>query len=145
MDWKSEAILKLKEYSAKKVSIDNLTEEIRELQYRRRSIRGSASDGAPVAGGTNKREDMLLNTIVLQKELEENLRIVTRWVRKVEKALDELTDEEKNILSRFYIYAEKGAAERLALDLGIDHKTVYYRKNCALEKFTYAMYGCLKN
>ena len=145
MDWRSEAIQKLKEYSAKKVSIENLTGEIRELQYRRRSIKSPSADGAPVAGGTNVREDMLLSTIVLQKELEENLRIVTRWVRKVEKALNELTDEEKTILSRFYIYAEKGAAERLSSDLGIDIKTVYWRKIQAIRKFTLALYGCLEN
>lgn len=145
MDWKIEAKEKLKTYSAKKVSVGNLSDEIRELQYHRRSIHSSTSDGTPVSGGTNKREDMLLNTLVLQKELEENLRIVTRWVRRVEKALDELTDEERVILSRFFIYPEKGAAERLACDLGIDPKTVYYRKDRALEKFTYAMYGCLKN
>lgn len=145
MDWRNEAKEKLKIYSVKKVSVDNLSDEIRELQHRRRSIRSAASDGTPVSGGTNIREDMLLNTIVLQKELEENLRIVTRWVRTVEKALNELTDEERAILNRFFIYPEKGAAERLSLDLGIDPKTVYYRKDRALEKFTYALYGCIKN
>lgn len=145
MDWKSEAILKLKEYSAKKVSIDNLTEEIRELQYRRRSMKSPSADGAPVAGGTTKREDMLLNTLVMQKELEENLRIVTRWVRRVEKALGELTEEEKTVLSRFFIYPEKGAAERLSIDLGIDIKTVYWRRTQAIRKFTLALCGCLEN
>ena len=99
------------------------------MVYRRRSIRSSTSDGAPVAGGTTKREDMLLNAMVLQKELEENLRIVTRWVKRVEKALNELSDEDRILLNRFYIYPEKGAAERLASDFGVDTKTVYHRKD----------------
>ena len=143
MDWTVLAKEKLKEYSLKKVSIENLTDEIKELQYRRRSIRSAISDGSPVAGGTNKREDMLLNTIVLQKELEENLRIVTRFVRGVENALDELSEEERTILERFFIHSEKGAAERLAMELGIDVKTVYHRKDRALNRFTKALYGCL--
>ena len=145
MDWKAESIQKLKEYSAKKVSVENLSDEIRELQYRRRSIRSATSDGSPVSGSTTKREDMLLNTIVLQKELAENLHFVGRWVKRVEKALNELTEEERIILSRFYIYPEKGAAERLSCDFGIDVKTVYYRKNQAIRRFTLALCGCIEN
>lgn len=143
VDWTAVAKDKLKEYSLKKASISNLTDEIRELQYRRSSIRSAMSDGSPVAGGTNKREDKLLNTIVLQKELEENLRIVTRWVRRVENALSELSEEERIILERFLIHPEKGAAERLAMDLGVDIKTVYHRKDRAVKRFTMALCGCL--
>lgn len=143
MEWKKEATEKLREYSLKRASVGNLTDEIRDLQYRRRSIRSAMSDGSPVAGGTNKREDMLLNTIMLQKELEENLRIVTRWVKRVENALDELSEEERTILERFFIHPEKGAAERLAMDLGVDVKTVYHRKDRAVKRFTMALCGCL--
>lgn len=143
MDWTKVATEKLKEYSLKKASIGNLTDEIQTLQYRRRSIRSAMSDGSPVAGGTNKREDMLLNTIMQQKELMENLRIVTRWVSRVENALNELSEEERTILDRFFIHPEKGAAERLAMDLGIDIKTVYHRKDRAVNRFTNALCGCL--
>ena len=69
MDWKSEAIQKLNEYELKKVSKENLAAEILEIQYKRRSVRSAVSDGMPVTNGTNKREDMLLNSLVLQKEL----------------------------------------------------------------------------
>ena len=145
MDWKTIAKDKLYNYSAKKTSVANLTDEIRELEYRRRGIRSATSDGTPVAGGTNKREEMLLNTIASQEELKENLRDASRWVKRVERGLAELTEEENTILSRFYINPEKGAAERLAMDLGIDVKTVYWRKDRALRKFTMAMYGCVEN
>ena len=144
MNWVTVAKDRLCNYSTKKTSMVNLVDEIKELEYRRRSIRSSTSDGSPVAGGTNKREDMLVNTMVTEGEMKENLRIVSRWLRRVERGLAELTDEEKTILERFYIYPEKGAAERLATDLGIDVKTVYARKDRALAKFTIAMFGCEK-
>lgn len=140
-DWKQEAIEKLKEYSLKKNSIATLTDEIRELQSRRRSIQSSGSDGMPVSGGTNRREDMLTGTIVRQKELEENLRVVSRWVKRVEAGLAALDEKERCILERFYIHPEKNAADRLAMDFGIDVKTVYYRKNIAVIRFTKALYG----
>lgn len=145
MDWTVVAKDKLYNYSAKKTSAVNLADEIRELEYRRRSIRSSSSDGAPMPGGTSKREDMLLNTMVRQEELKENLRTVSRWIKRVDRGLAELTEEEIVILTRFYIHPEKGAAERLALDLGIDVKTVYWRKDRALRKFTTAMCGCVEN
>lgn len=142
MDWSVIAKDKLKSYAAKKASIDNLSDEIRELEARRKSIRSATADGTAVQGGGSKREDMLLSSIVLQDEMEENLLAVENWVNRVEKGLAVLSQEEKTILDRFYIYPERGAAERLAIDLGIDVKTVYHRKNRALRKFTIAMCGC---
>ena len=129
------------DYRFKKNSITTITDEIRELQHNRRSIHSAGVDGAPVSGGTNRREDMLIGTIVKQKELEENLRIVSRWVKRVETALQALDEDEVTILERFFIYPEKNAANRLAMDYGIDVKTVYYRRNTALNHFTKALYG----
>ena len=84
---------------------------------------------------------MLIGTIARQKELEENLRIVSRWVKRVETALMSLTEPERVFLDRFFIHPEKSAADRLAMDFGIDVKTVYYRKNIAVTRFTKALYG----
>ena len=142
MDWTVIAKDKLKCYSAKKASIDNLRDEIKELEYRRRGIRAATGDGTAVQGGGSKREDMLLNSIALQDEMEENLLVVENWVKRVDKGLAVLSEEEKTILDRLYIHPERGAADRLASDLGIDVKTVYHRKDRALRKFTTAMCGC---
>ncbi len=145
MDWTTVAKDKLYNYSAKKASAVNLAEEIRELEYRRRSIRSATSDGSPVAGGTNKRDARILNSMVLEEEYKESLHIISRWLRRVERGLSVLNEEERQLLDRFYIYREKGAAERLAMDLGVDIKTVYWRANQALEKFTTAMCGRIKD
>lgn len=141
MNWKMIAVEKLKDYGAKKAGVQNLSEEIREVEQRRRSIRSATSDGTAVSGGGSRREDVMLNSIAHQDEMEENLLATEAWVKRVERGLTELSEDERVILNRFYIYPEKGAAERLAMDLGIDVKTVYHRKDKALRKFTLAMCG----
>lgn len=145
MNWKYIAVDKLKDYGARKTGVVNLADEIRELEYRRRSIRSATGDGTPVQGGGSRREEMLLNTITLQDEMEENLLLTEGWIARVERGLAVLNAEERTILNRFYIYPEKGAAERLAMDLGIDVKTVYSRKDNALRKFTMAMCGIVES
>ena len=67
-----------------------------------------------------------------QKELEINLQGSQKWIKRVENGLSVLDEEERKILERFYIKPERGAAERLSMDLGIDVKTVYHRKDRAL-------------
>lgn len=142
MNWKSVAIDKLKDYGAKQIGVQNMSEEIQELKVRRRGIRSASSDSIAVHGGGSGMEDALLNSIVLQKELEINLQGSQKWIKRVEKGLSVLDEEERKILERFYIKPERGAAERLSMDLGIDVKTVYHRKDRALRKFTIAMCGC---
>ena len=141
MNWRTVAVDKLKDYQSRKIGVGNLKEEISELKYRRRGISSPTGDGTPVTGGGSGREDTLLNSFAWQAELEENLLIANRWVRRVEQGLSVLAEDERTIIDRFYIHPEKGAAERLAMDLGIDAKTVYHRKDRALRKFTLAMYG----
>lgn len=143
LNWRTIAVDKLKDYRAKKIGSENLEDEIQELEYRRRSIRSATGDGTPVKGGGSGREDVLLSSIVLQDEKTEALSATNRWVERVERGLAVLTTEERTILDRFYILPEKGAAERLAMDLGVDVKTVYHRKDRALRKFTIAMCGCV--
>lgn len=145
MNWKTIAVDKLKDYRAKKAGTENLTEEISELEHRRRSIRSATSVSSPVKGGGSGREDMMLNSIVLQDEKTESLSMTNRWIERVERGLEVLNSEEYTILDRFYIHPEKGAAERLAMDLGIDVKTVYFRKDRALRKFTIAMCGLVES
>lgn len=143
MNWRTIAVDKLKDYRVKIAGKGNLEDEISELESRRRGIRSATADGNPVRGGGSGREDMMLNSIALQDEKEEVLLMTDRWIERVERGLAELNSEERTILDRFYIHPEKGAAERLAMDLGVDVKTVYFRKDRALRKFTIAMCGCV--
>lgn len=142
MNWKVIAIDKLKDYGAKKIGIQNMREEIQDLEVRRRGIRSASADRIAVHGGGDGKEYAMLNSMTLQSELEINLLCTRKWVTRVERGLAVLEEDERTLLEKFYIHPERGAAERLAMDLGIDVKTVYHRKDRALRKFTIAMCGC---
>lgn len=141
MNWKFEAVDKLKQYEAKKQSLHSIPEEIRRLESAMQSIRSATADGTPVKGGGSGREDMMLSNIVHREELERSLEQAKIWVELVDAGLEILSDEERLVLDRFYIHPEKGAADRLAGDLMVDVKTVYRRKDAAIRHFTVCLYG----
>lgn len=141
MNWKSEAIDKLKQYEAKKHSLENIPKEIERLESEMEGIRSSASDGGLAGGGSGRRDDTYLSNIVHREELGRQLEQADKWVALVDAGLELLNAEERLILDRFYIHPEKGAADRLAGDLRIDIKTVYRRKDAALRHFTISLYG----
>lgn len=141
MNWKSEAMEKLRLYEAKKRSLQNIPEEIKRLESAMRGIRSATADGTPVSGGGSGREDMMLSNIVQREELERSLDQVKKWVALVDAGLEILSEEERLILDRFYVHPEKGAADRLAGELHLDTKTVYKRKDAALRRFTISLYG----
>lgn len=142
MEWKYEAIDKLKKYEAKKNSLKSIPEEIQSLESQMHAIRSASADGNPVRGGGNGREDMLLSCICKQEELKESYRSAKRWIKLVDTALDILTEDERLILDRFYIHPTKGSVDKLCEELGLEKSAVYDRKSKALYRFTIALYGC---
>lgn len=145
MNWKKEAIEKLKEYNARKQAITSIPMEIAQLESAVRGIRSASADGVAISGGGSGREDMLLSNICKREELKRSLAAAKVWVSQVEDAMAVLNQEERLILDRFYVSSQKGAAERLACDLGVDVKTVYHRKDAALRRFTIALYGAVES
>lgn len=142
MNWKFEAIEKLKQYEAKKRSLQNIPEEIKRLEAAMQSIRSATADGNPVQGGGSGREDMYLSNIVQREELERSLDLAKRWVKLVDAGLELLSDEERKVLDRFYINPAKGNVDRLCEELQIEKSAVYDRRNKALYRFTISLYGC---
>lgn len=145
MNWKYEAVEKLKEYNAKKLSLRSIQEEIRRLELEMQSIRSATADGTPVIGGGSGREDRYLSNIVQREELERSLEQAKMWVALVDAGLDTIGHEERMILDRFYINPAKGNVDRLCGELGVEKPTVYRRKDAALRHFTICLYGCTEN
>ena len=143
MNWKVEAVEKLRQYEAKKRSLPNIPEEIKRLEADMRGIRSATADGTPVSGGGSGREDMMLNNIVQREELERSLEQAEMWVELVDAGLEILTEEERLILDRFYINPARGNVDRLCGELGIEQSSVYRRRDKALHRFTLSLYGCL--
>lgn len=144
MDWKRESIDKLKCYEAKQSSYNRAKEELRRLESEKTRIRSAVSDGTPVRGGTNTREDALVNNIAHQEELKRAMKEARSWVRMVESGLDILDDEERHILDRFYIHRAKGNVDRLCEELHLEKTRVYELKDRALRHFTLALYGVVE-
>lgn len=142
MNWKFEAMEKLKQYEAKKQSLQSIPNEIARLELAMKSIRSATADGTPVQGGGSGREDMLLSNIVHRQELERSLEQAKKWVKIVEGGLAVLGEDERLILDRFYINPAPGNVDRLCGELGIEQATVYRRREKALHHFTLSLYGC---
>ena len=142
MNWKREAIDKLKNYEAHKQALECLPKEIRRLESAYTGIRSATTDGTPVSGGGGStREDSMLTNIVHRDELKRRLKEARLWVAQVDKALAVLDDEEQLVLDRFYIHRAKGAVEALCESLGLEKSAVYDRRDKALRHFTLALYG----
>ena len=144
MNWKYEAIDKLKHYEAKKQALQSIPQEMKRLESVMCSIRSATADGTPVSGGGSGREDMMLNNIVHRDELERSLEQAQIWVDTVHDALMMLGEDDRLILDRFYINPAKGNVDRLCEELAVEQATVYRRREKALRLFTMALYGCME-
>lgn len=141
MNWKREAADKLKNYEAHKQALECLPKEIKRLESVYTGIRSATTDGTPISGGGNTREDSMLSNIVHRDELKRRLKEARLWVAQVDKALAVLDDEERLVLNRFYIHRAKGAVEALCESLNLEKSAVYDRRDKALRHFTLALYG----
>lgn len=141
MNWRREAIDKLRNYEAHKQALESLPKEIRRLESAYTGIRSAITDGTPVSGGGNSREDSMLSNIVHRDELKRRLKEAKLWVVQVDKALAVLDDEERLVLDRFYIHRAKGSVGELCDRLNVEQATVYRKRDSALRRFTIALYG----
>lgn len=144
MNWKFEAIEKLKEYTARKNAITSIPEEIKRLEEDAQRIRAASTDATPVQGGGSTREDMLLSNIVHREELQRRLSDAIRWVDIVDAGLAVLTPDERKILDIMYINRSSGGLFRACEEFNLEKSAVYARRDAALEKFTLALYGAVK-
>ena len=141
MNWKREAVDKLKNYEARREALENIPKEIKRLESAYAGIRSATTDGTPISGGGNTREDSMLSNIVHRDELKRRLKEARLWVAQVDKALAVLDDKERHVLDRFYIHRAKWAVEALCESLNLEKSAVYDRRDKALRHFTLALYG----
>ena len=142
MDWKQEAVKKLKQLEAKRNSLYNIRAEIAELEADAISLRGAATDKERISGG--QESDALLNNIMRRGELEEAAAVVMRWIERVENALEALTEDERQVLELMYIDHRKGSPDRACEVLHVEMATAYRRRDAALDAFTRNLYGVIE-
>ena len=144
-NWCLFSIQRLKDYENRLAAVDSLTEQIKALEDKYTAIRSATLDSTPVQGGTdNKREEMLIHNISTRQELKNNLEFIKREIEITEKGLAALTEDEKRILTRFYINRSKGYIDRLCDELFISKTELYRQKDDALKRFTMVCYGVVE-
>ena len=144
MDWKAEAIDKLKNYAAHQEALGNIPKEIKRLELAYASIRSANTDGIPVSGSSaSTREDAMLSNIVHRDELKRRLKEARLWVEIVDGGLSVLDDEDRLTLELCFIHKVKGSIDDLCERLNVEKATVYRRRDQALRRFTLALYGPL--
>ena len=141
MNWKSEAMDRLRQYDSLRMACSNIPQEIQRLRSRVCRTRGAATETVGTAGGYDRGDTAMLNDLVQLQELSWNLSRSKNWVAMTDRALRALTEKERLILSRLYIYPETGGLERLCRELGLEKSSVYRHRDRALQKFTLALYG----
>ncbi len=141
MNWKNEAIEKLRKYDAMRLAVQNIPEEMQRLELEARAIRSANTQTPHAKSADPHREERLLSNITHRQELRWALEGAKSWLKTTNQALSALTPEEKMILTRLFIYPERGAVDRLCGDLGIEQSSVYRRRDRALRNFTLALYG----
>lgn len=147
MNWKQEAIEKLKDYSSRAASMDNLKEQIANTRADITSMRHSRADAVAVRGSsTSRRDDRLINAICSVEEMKNNLQLTGRWLKTMDNALSKLTQEEYHVLDVFFIHPQKGAVNRLRDEFCLqEESSIYRRREQALRRFTLHMYGMMES
>jgi len=141
MNWKSEAIDRLRRYDSMKTAVQSIPNEIRRLEMEATSIKAVRTDRVPIKNSAADRNDALINNMVQREELEWTLKQAKLWVKTTDTALSNLTPEDKLILHRLFIANERGNIERLCQELNCEQSTVYRKRDQALYRFTVALYG----
>ena len=144
MQWKEEAMEKLKNYKAMRLAEKNIPEQICMLEASAASLRSPSAPKVGGSGSVRSREDALISNMAERQELEWNLARVKQWLAVTDRGLKALSNEELVILQRMYLYPERGAVNRLCGELGVEQATVYRKRDKALQHFTTAMYGFLE-
>ncbi len=141
MNWKTEAIDKLRRYDAMSQAVQNIPKELQRLELAAGSIRGAQTDGTPVKGTGGRREEALLDNLVYRQELASCLDQAKLWLSAVDGALTALSPEDRLILSKMLIYPERNGVQTLCNMLRCEQSSVYRKRDKALQRFTVALYG----
>ena len=141
MNWKQEAVRDLQNYRKRKSALENMRQAIELLDDDYCSLKGVAMDSVCVQGKTGSTEEWMLHNIIKRERLKANIAATQAWLQLIENGLHALTDQQRDILTEFYIYHEPGHVERLMERYHIEKTKVYEQKNQALYDFTLLMYG----
>lgn len=145
MNWKNEAVQDLKKLVHRQTAVEILTAELEELNSRLYAVRGPGVDRSPVQGGGCRVEDRVLSLLDERARKRQSLQMAKREAASTCKALAALTDQQRDILDRFFIHRTAGYLQDLAQRYHVEQAQLYRLKDEALRAFTLARYGIVES
>lgn len=141
MNWKNEAMEKLRRYDAMQRATVNIPLEISRLKAEAEAVGCGLAIVPPGSRDLRREEDALMNNLVIRQQLQWSLDQAKWWTGTVSRALDALDPEERLVLQQLYIVPQNGALKRLSDHLGKEKSSIYRCRDKALHKFTLSLYG----
>jgi len=136
MNWKNEAMEKLRRYDAMRNAVKNIPLELERLEKEAAEIWDSK-----LKAPSDALNAALLENQIQRKELCRALDMANGWIHSVEGAMSTLTPEEKLVLHRLYLFPQRGNVSKLCQDLCVEQSSIYRKRDKALYRFTVALYG----
>jgi len=143
LDKKAAAVEALKDYSAMEFIIPNTEDAEKELRDNMTSVRSSAPTGMPHNPNPKAGEARLVKQIDEIDVLKERYRCAIEYMMWFKPAWDELTEDDRYILSEFYSAEERqtDAVGNICDHFNIERTSAYNRKNRALTRLSTLLYG----
>ena len=141
MNWKQEAVERLRLYSGMKQAVKNLPQELKRLEQEASNTGSGNLERIGNSSKAHSRENWLMNNIIQRQELRRAYNNAVQWLNVTDGALNTLPKEDQRILSLMNIEPVSGAAAALCAELGCEQSSVYRRRDKALYQFTVALYG----
>lgn len=139
--WKDRVVEKLKELPLQRNAVQSIPLEIRRLELERDGL-GSSLSGEVAVKRSGRPGERLLWNVVQREALERNLELAKGYVAFVERGLEALEAEEREVLERVYVLREPDVVENLREEWEMmEKRSVYKRLDRILYRLTLAMYG----
>lgn len=136
LNWKNIAVDSLKIFRAMELALVNIPCEIEEIKWDMRKTEKAVMDGLTV----DSVKDIQLSRSIMIRKLERRLESTQAAVEATKQAISVLTQEEKKILSDFFISNTGKCMEDIAQDLGYSLATMYRKKDAALWNYAVNLY-----
>ncbi len=134
----------MKRYKDQLRSLAAIPERIRALEEEFTAIRAASVDGEPVSGGgTNRREEALIDNIDMRTRLENSLSVAEQDVQRINESIERLSDREQFVFKAYYI--DDRSVEWIVDQLHLEKSMVYYIKEDAERRMATMEYGDAAN
>ena len=143
LDKQQAAVNAMKDFENMTCMITLTPDEIKTIEEDMVSPRGSNIDDMPHVSNLLSHEDMMISSISKLDVLNQRYQQAVEFMSWFKPAWDTLSQEERIILSEFYLVNGKktDAVGNLSEQLFVDRSNVYRRKDKALEHLSIMLYG----